>query len=147
MSLAIDLTDSCDRMLKAERALSAEVRALRGVIPDVVYGRVQAALCEVTSEANRVKITLGAMRMAGDLDQRPAPVTAESLELAGFHVPTDATGAVEFIPTPSPPPALREHVMQKASQCGHTGTSFVLLRASLRRAGDDSLDDIEEGER
>lgn len=82
MSLAIDLTDCCDRLLKAERAVSAEVRALKGRVPDATYGRLQAELCVLTSEANRVKITLGVARMTGELDQRPPLVTAERLELA-----------------------------------------------------------------
>ena len=82
MSLAVELTDCSTRLLKAERSVSAEVRALRGRIPDAVYGRLQTELCVLTSETNRVKILLGSMRMIGDLEQIPPPVTVESLELA-----------------------------------------------------------------
>lgn len=82
MSLATELTDCCTRLLKAERAVSAEVRALKGRVPEMAYGRLQAELCVLTSEANRVKIALGVARMTGELEQMPPPVTAETLELA-----------------------------------------------------------------
>lgn len=84
MSLATDLTDCQKRLSEAERATSAELRRLRNIVPPAVYNEMQAQLCIVASEGNRLKMLLGSLRMIGELEQMPPPVTADRLELASF---------------------------------------------------------------
>lgn len=82
MSLATELTNIQKRMTEAEQKASAFLREHKAVIPPTVYSELQLHLIVVASEATKLKITLGSMRMVGDLDQQPPEVTAESLELA-----------------------------------------------------------------
>ena len=82
MSLATDLTQCQQRLLEAGIKASAEARKLRGQVPVEIYDELMLHLCGIAAGANELKIYLGAMRMTGELEQRPPPVTAESLELA-----------------------------------------------------------------
>ncbi len=82
MSLATELTQCQETLMSAERAASAQLRALRGIVPPNLYSELQVQLIIIASEATRLKVCLGSLRMIGDLEQRPPPVTAETLELA-----------------------------------------------------------------
>ncbi|MDP1587733.1 MAG: hypothetical protein Q8M07_08330 [Prosthecobacter sp.] len=82
MSLATDLTQCQQRLQEAGRSASAECRRLRGIAPTEVYDELMLNLCVFASETNQLKVLLGSLRMIGELEQRPAAVTAESLELA-----------------------------------------------------------------
>lgn len=82
MSLATDLTSNQQRLSEAERDASALLRRCKAVIPPEVYTGLQLHLIVIASETTKLKINLGAMRMTGELDQQPPPVTAERLELA-----------------------------------------------------------------
>lgn len=84
MSLAIDLTSNQVEIEKAERAAAELLRGLKGRIPAEFYSQIQVQHCIIASEATKLKTNLGALRMMGELEQRPPPVTAESLELARF---------------------------------------------------------------
>ncbi len=87
MSLAIDLTRCQERLLEAEQKASAEARLLKAVAPPAIYNELMLQLCVVAACGNDLKTILGAMRMCGDLEQRPAEVTAETLELGRYAVP------------------------------------------------------------
>lgn len=82
MSLATDLTQCQQRLQEAGLKASAEARKLRGRVPVEIYDELMLALCAVAAGANELKVYLGSLRMIGELEQRPPPVTAESLELA-----------------------------------------------------------------
>lgn len=82
MSVAIDLTNNRMRILEAEQEASRLLRAAREVVPPVVYADLQVRLCIIASEVEAMKVNLGTLRMIGELDQVPPPVTAERLELA-----------------------------------------------------------------
>lgn len=82
MSVAIDLTNNRNRILEAEQEASRLLRAARGVVPPVVYADLQVQLCIIASEVEAMKVNLRTLRMIGELDQVPPPVTAERLELA-----------------------------------------------------------------
>lgn len=82
MSLATDLTQCQARLAEAGRKASAEARRLRGLVPVEIYDELMLQLIAVTAGANELKTYLGSLRMMGELEQRPPPVTAESLELA-----------------------------------------------------------------
>ena len=84
MSLATDITECQRRIAAAERATSAALRGLRNIVPPAAYNAMQAQLCIIASESNRLREYLGVMRMVGELDQMPPPVTTESLELAAY---------------------------------------------------------------
>lgn len=84
MSLATDLTECQRRISAAEKTVSASLRQMRNIAPPAVYGEMQAQLCVIASESNRLREYLGVMRMVGDLEQMPPPVTTESLELAAY---------------------------------------------------------------
>lgn len=115
MSLSIDLTQCQARLQEAGREASAVARRLRGQVPVELYDELMLQLCGVAACANDLKVLLGSLRMIGELEQRPAPVTAETLEL---HPGADRRGGQE---------------------CPRS-----LMLASLHRAGDHSLDDDEE---
>lgn len=82
MSLAIALTDNQQRIIDAERCASQLLRNARNVIPAAVYSDLQVQLCIMASEGEKLRVNLGALRMLGELDQQPPPVTADRLELA-----------------------------------------------------------------
>lgn len=82
MSLAADLTQCQQRLQEAGLKASAEARKLRGLVPVEIYDELMLHLCGIAAGANELKIYLGAMRMTGELEQRPPPVTVETLELA-----------------------------------------------------------------
>jgi len=84
MSLATELTQCQGTIMDAERAASARLRGLKGMVPPEIYSELQVQLIIIASEATRLKVCLGSLRMIGALEQRPAPVTVESLELAAF---------------------------------------------------------------
>lgn len=84
MSLAIDLTKNQAEIEAAEREASALLRQARNVIPPAIYAELQLKLCTIACESTRLKTNLGALRMTGDLEQRPPEVRAETLELAEF---------------------------------------------------------------
>lgn len=83
MSLAIEITRCQERLQEAGRKASAECRRLREIVPAEMYDELMLQLCVFASETNQLKVLLGSLRMIGELEQRPPPVTAESLELAG----------------------------------------------------------------
>ena len=70
--------------MDAERAASARLRGLKGMVPPEIYSELQVQLIIIASEATRLKVCLGSLRMIGALEQRPPPVTVESLELSAF---------------------------------------------------------------
>lgn len=82
MSLAADLTQCQQRLAEAGRKASAEARRLKGIAAVEVYDELMLQLIAVTAGANELKTLLGSMRMIGELEQRPTPVTVETLELA-----------------------------------------------------------------
>jgi hypothetical protein len=82
MSVATDLTQCQARLAEAGRKASAECRRLRGLVPVEIYDELMLQLCAVAAVANELKVCLGALRMIGELEQRPPTVTAETLELA-----------------------------------------------------------------
>lgn len=82
MSLATDLTQCQQRLQEAGLKASAEARKLRGLVPVEIYDELMLQLCGIAAGANELKIYLGSLRMMGELEQRPPPVTAESLELS-----------------------------------------------------------------
>jgi len=82
MSLAIDLTTNQVEIEKAEREASALLRRARNVIPPAIYAELQLKLCLIASEGLKLKTNLGALRMMGELEQRPPEVRVESLELS-----------------------------------------------------------------
>lgn len=84
MSLAIDLTKNQAEIELAEREASALLRRARNVIPPAIYAELQLKLCTIACEGTRLKTNLGALRMPGDLEQRPPEVRAESLEFSDF---------------------------------------------------------------
>lgn len=84
MSLAIGLTKNQAEIEAAEREASAMLRQARNVIPPAIYAELQLKLCLIASEGLKLKTNLGALRMTGDLEQRPPEVRAETLELAEF---------------------------------------------------------------
>ena len=86
MSLAIDLTKNQAEIEAAVREASALLRQARNVIPPAIYAELQLKLCTIACEGTRLKTNLGALRMTGDLEQRPPEVRAETLEL-GRGVP------------------------------------------------------------
>jgi hypothetical protein len=116
MSLAIDLTDCQRRLSEGQKAISAELRKLRDVVPPAIYGMMQAHLCSVASETNRLKVLLGSLRMIGELEQMPPPVTLERLELA------KCVASVPMLPL---------HEIRDES---------AAFARELARAGDDTLD-------
>lgn len=81
MSLATDLTQCQERLAEAGLKASAEARKLRGRVPVEIYDELMLQLCGIAAGANELKTYLGSLRMIGELEQRPPPVTAESLEL------------------------------------------------------------------
>lgn len=81
MSLATDLTACQQRLQEAGRKASAEARRMRGLVPAEMYEELMLQLCAVAAGANELKTYLGSLRMIGELEQRPPPVTAEMLEL------------------------------------------------------------------
>lgn len=120
MSLTTDLTQCQARLAEAGRKASAEVRKLKTTAPAVILNELLLQLCVFASETNQLKALLGALRMTGELEQRPLPVTAESLELSQcVRRGTEATPGGQECPR-------------------------SLLLASLHRAGDHSLDDEPE---
>jgi len=84
MSLAIDLTKNQAEIEAAAREASALLRQARNVIPPVIYAELQLKFCTIACESARLKTNLGALRMTGDLEQRPPEVRAETLELAEY---------------------------------------------------------------
>lgn len=82
MSVATDLTANQQRLTEAGQRASAEARKLKGIAPPEVVNELLLQLCIVASESNMLKSLLGSLRMMGELEQRPPPVTAERLELA-----------------------------------------------------------------
>ncbi len=131
MSLATDLTQCQARLAEAGRKASGECRRLRGIAPVEIYDELMLHLCGVAACANDLKVLLGTLRMIGELEQRPAPVTAESLELAQCRQDTAET--------------------LELSQCGRGGLKPELRTSerdrmidTLHRAGDYSLDDEPE---
>lgn len=82
MSLATDLTQCQARLAEAGRKASAATRKLRELVPVEIYDELMLQLCGIAAGANELKVYLGSLRMIGELEQRPPPVTAESLELA-----------------------------------------------------------------
>ena len=82
MSLAIDLTTCQQRLAVACIQASAEARKLKSVAPAAVYEELMLQLCIFAAESNALKALLGSLRMMGEMEQRPPPVTAEMLELA-----------------------------------------------------------------
>lgn len=93
MSLAIDLTTCQQRIAVACIQASAEARKLKAVAPHAVINELMLQLCIIASESNNFKSLLGSLRMCGDLEQIPPPVTVERLELAEC-VPMFPTHAV-----------------------------------------------------
>lgn len=104
MSLATDLTQCQQRLADAGRKASAQCRRLRGVAPVEIYEELMLELCVFASETNQLKALLGALRMTGELEQRPPPVTAESLEL--------------FQDARSMEPGTREQFIKSLHRCG-----------------------------
>lgn len=82
MSLATELTSIQGRLSSEGQRASEYLRAHKQVMPAEVYNELQLYLITVASEATKLKMTLGAMRMVGELDPQPPAVTAESLELS-----------------------------------------------------------------
>lgn len=82
MSVAIDLTNNRKRILEAEQEASRLLRAARGGVPPMVYADLQVQLCIIASEVEGMKVNLASLRMIGELDQVPPPVTVDRLELA-----------------------------------------------------------------
>lgn len=124
MSLAIDLTDCQKRLSEAEKATSAELRKLRNVVPPAIYGMMQAHLCSVASETNRLKVLLGSLRMIGELEQMPPLVTTDGLELAAF------VGGIGDLMD-------RGDLIDQIDESEATRARFV---QSMHRAGDHTLD-------
>jgi hypothetical protein len=123
MSLAIDLTQCQARLADASHKASAEARALKAVAPVEIYNELMLQLCALTSETNNLKSLLGSLRMIGELEQRPSPVTAETLELAACMPPRQDDAAPSLFPDhPVDPP----------------GAAYW---RSLRAAGDHTLDE------
>lgn len=112
MSLAIDLTNNHTEIEKAEREVSALLRQYKSVLPAVIYNELQLKLCVIASECTKLKGNLGSLRMIGEMAQRPAAVTVETLELAAFV------------------PMLPEHPIRDERE------AFAL---QLRHIGDDTL--------
>ena len=133
MSLATDLTRCQERLAGAELKASAEARKLKAVAPPVVYSELMLQLCNVAAEVNRFHNLLGSMRMAGDLEQRPPPVTVESLELAGcvpqVHVVGSAAEVDEISETRVVPFFPAHEIVDQSAQ-------FAL---ELAHIGDDTL--------
>jgi hypothetical protein len=82
MSPAMQLTQCQARLQEAGREASAAARKLRGLVPVEMYDELMLQLCGVAACATDLKVILGTMRMIGELEQRPAPVTTETLELS-----------------------------------------------------------------
>lgn len=82
----MDLTQCQERLAEAGRKASAAVRRLKPLLPVEAYDELMLAHCAVAASSLELKTLLGSLRMTGELEQRPAPVTAESLELfAPYH--------------------------------------------------------------
>lgn len=139
MSLAIDLTQCQQRLAEAEKKASAEARRLKAVAPPQIYNELMLQLCTVTAEVNKFKTILGAMRMMGELDQRPPEVTAERMEL-GSGLPLDPL--LHVLPTPA---AVREFSqgrvvpMVPAHALRDQRAAFAL---ELQHIGDDTLKEV-----
>jgi hypothetical protein len=123
MSLAMDLTACQQRLQEAGQKASEEMRKLKSVAAPTIYAELQLHLCNVASEVNKLKVLLGSLRMIGELEQRPPAVTAESLELFQGGERSSFAKASE-------------------EKCPHH-----LLLASLHRAGDHTLDEVDLSDR
>ena len=124
MSLATDLTACQQRLQEAGKKASAEARKVRGLVSVEIYDELMLQLCGVAACANELKILIGTLRMIGELEQRPPEVTAERLELFQGR---RAEG---------------EEWKPGGQECPHH-----LLLASLHRAGDHTLDEIDLSDR
>lgn len=84
MSLTTDLTSNQEEIQNAEREASALLRRARALLPPALYNELQLKMCIIASEATKLEMNLGAMRMIGELEQQPPPVTVETLELTQY---------------------------------------------------------------
>lgn len=125
MSLAIDLTKNQAEIEAAAREASALLRQARNVIPPVIYAELQLKFCTIACESARLKTNLGALRMTGDLEQRPPEVRVETLELAEYMWPMPP---MKILPIPESGRDTKPDIAK-------------LWRQSLRRVGDDTLDE------
>jgi hypothetical protein len=130
VSLALDLTQCQQRLAEAGRKASAEARRLRSIAPPPVYDELMLQLCAVAACATELRICLGGLRMIGELEQMPPPVTTESLELASC-VPV-VPMLVGF--------SDRGDLIDQIDESEATRARFV---QSMHRAGDHTLDEEE----
>ncbi len=84
MSLATDLTSNHTRLKESGQEASEMLRGVKRILPAEIYNELQLQLINIASETTKLGMNLGALRMIGELDQRPPEVTAERLELAEF---------------------------------------------------------------
>lgn len=125
MSLVDDVEKSYTRLAAAGPKVSALVRLLKGRIPVQIYDDLLTELCGVAAGTNELKIALGVARMVGEVEQRPPPVTTERLELAAC------------MPLPRKVDPFPAHAVEAP------GPDYW---RTLRRAGDDTLQDAEEND-
>lgn len=86
MSLATDLTSNHTRLKESGQKASEMLRGVKRLLPAEIYNELQLQLINIASETTKLGMNLGALRMIGELDQRPPEVTAERLEL-GMGIP------------------------------------------------------------
>jgi hypothetical protein len=100
--------------------IRAQLRALEQAMPGACgrTGNVRQIMMTLTTRLTGIKLIAAKEVMCGNEAPGTLQERTEDLELFA-------------------------NVPRKALQCGMTGVSLELLRASLRRAGDDSLDEEE----